>query len=136
MNTSTSSESKIDYTLREDGIHEFTLHDASMTTVDAYYAMLEPIYDARPANASEPIRMIMNVPKKSLPFNYMMKRANEIMAKYPNLGTICSATITSNIAEARIADTFMRIIRLPGVRVRFFPTSERDKAIKWLLEQT
>jgi hypothetical protein len=64
----------------------------------------------------------------------MIQRGKELLAKYPNLGTICSATLSGNTTEAKIADTLMRVLRLPGVRVRFF--TQRDDAIKWLLEQT
>ena len=131
-----NSELNCEYTHLENGIHQFIFKDASLSAVQAYYEGLEQIYQVRVPNSSDPIRILMITPKKSLPINYMSQRGKEVMAKYPNLGTVWFATLVNNIAEARIADSFLRIIRLPGVRPRFFAISERDEAIQWLLEQT
>jgi hypothetical protein len=128
-----NTDSKVDYTLHPDGIHEFAVKEASLRAVDAYYSQLEHLYKARTDN-SKPLLLLMITPRQSLPLNAMIQRGKELMAKYPNLGTICSATVGGNATEAKIADTFLRILRLPGVQVRFF--SEREDAIKWLLEQT
>jgi hypothetical protein len=128
-----NTDPRIEYELLPGGIHAFTMKESSLQAVDTYYSRLEPIYKAR-TDTSKPLLMLMVTPKRSLPFNAMIQRGKELLVKYPNLGTICSATVSSNATEAKIADTFMRVLRLPGVRVRFF--SKRDDAIKWLLEQT
>jgi hypothetical protein len=132
-----NSDSKVEYILRPDGIHEFTVKESSVSAVDAYYVELDRIYKARhdTHDNSQPVRLLTLPPKRGMPLDYMMQQAKRLLAKYPNVGTICSATLSDSLMETRIVDSFMRVVRLPGVRVRFFPINRRDDAIRWLLDQ-
>ena len=125
--------SQCSYVLREDGIYELTLTDYTIAGVDAYMTVLENIYKQR-TDISKPLLMLL-VGAGSLPLNYVFERGKELSARYPNLGKIYSATLTNHTVEARLADSFMRLIRFPGTQVRFFAMSHRDEAIEWLLAQ-
>ena len=124
---------KCECVLRNDGIYEITVKDFTVAGVDAYMAVLEQIYKKR-TDISRPLLMLF-FGAGSLPLNYTFERSKELIARYPNLGRIYTATLTNSNVEARLADTFMRIMRFPGTQVRFFAPNRRSEAVDWLLAQ-
>ncbi len=126
-------EARCEHILHENGIHELILHENGTRGADAYLEQLEHLYQAW-ANLDEPLLMIVNANGGSLPISYAMQRGKELSARYPARGEIYSATLTDNTMEARIVDTFLRVMRFSGVQVRFFEDRHRADAIKWLLQ--
>jgi hypothetical protein len=95
---------------------------------------MEQIYQARDEN-STPLLVLADSANASLPISYSMQRGKELRDKYPNTGSVYTATLTSRIVEARLADSMMRLMRFKNTRMRFFDSGHRDEAIEWLLQQ-
>ena len=121
-----------DYILHDDGIHEFIVRESSTEAADAYLAGLGRIYQLR-SDTREPIRVLLDSGGHTLPLQYTFQRGRELSTKYPNMGTTKTATLTDSAVEARLVDSFMHLMRFPGVRIRFFSEDRRDEAIAWLL---
>src|SRR5450432_809849 len=96
-------EPKCEHLLRENGIHEFIFSESTMASADAYLSELEQIYKQR-VDASKPLLVIFSGADRTMPLNYTMQRGKELLARYPNIGTICTAVITDSAFEARLAD--------------------------------
>ena len=47
---------------------------------------------------------------------------------------VLGAILADGFIEIRLVDSFMRVMRFPNTRVRFFRTSRRDDAVTWLLK--
>ncbi len=116
----------------ENGIHELILHEHGTHGADAYLDQLEQLYQAW-SNPDEPLLILLNPQGGSLPISYTMRQGRELSARYPNRGEVYSATLTDNVMEARIVDTFLRTMNFRGIHVRFFDDRFRDQAIDWLL---
>jgi len=124
---------KCHHTLHPNGIHEFSIVDSSMASAEAYMQELEKIYRLRTPD-SPPLHILFDAGVGTLPISFTMQRGKALAAKYPNVGMILIATLTDRMVEIRIVDSFMRVIRLPNTRLRFFGLSRRDDAINWLLQ--
>ena len=125
-------QSKCTHTLLENDIHEFSLADASIKSYEAYMQELEKIYQQRTL-ASPPMRTLFDSVGIRLPISVSMKRGKQLMDKYPNVGMIRTAILTDSFVEVRLVDSFVRLLRFPNTRLRFFAPSRRDDAIAWLL---
>ncbi|MEO8393822.1 MAG: STAS/SEC14 domain-containing protein [Chloroflexota bacterium] len=130
---SDSNSPKIHHTLLENGVHEFSLADSSMSSATAYMAELEKLYQTRSAT-SPTLRILFNGGTGTLPINYTMQRGKELSAKYPNVGLLRIAILTDKMIEIRLVDSFMRLIRFANTRTRFFELSRREDALNWLLQ--
>ena len=53
--------------------------------------------------------------------------------EFPNIGTTRTAILADGSVEIKLVDSFMRVMRFPNTRIRFFRTSRRDDAVTWLL---
>ncbi len=128
------NEDPLEYILHENGVHEFIIKELSLEGAYAYLAKIEPIYAAR-SKDSPPLRVILNSTGELLPLNYhLLQRTKQLLTKYPNIGTSYTAIITSDIIDAHLANTFLRMMRFPGLNVRFFDPNHWDEAMDWLLQ--
>ena len=75
----------------------------------------------------------MNSPG-SLPINYSLQRGKELMSKYPDVGLLRVAVLSDSLFETHLVDSFMRLMRFPSVKMRFFDAAKRSDAEKWLSE--
>ncbi len=124
---------KCQHTLLENGVHEFSLADSSMSSAEAYIAELEKLYQTRSAT-SPTLHVLFNGGTGTLPINYTMQRGKELAAKYPDIGQLRIAVLTDKMIEVRLVDSFMRLIRFANTRMRFFELSRRENALNWLLQ--
>jgi hypothetical protein len=125
-------QSKCRHKLHENGVHEFSLEDSSMASAEAYMQELEKIYRLR-TPASPPLHILFDAGTGTLPISFTMQRGKELASKYPDVGKIRIATLTDKMIEIRIVDSFMRLMRFPSTRIRFFELSHREDALNWLL---
>ena len=125
--------SKCTHTLLENDIHEFSIADSSIASYEAYMQVLEKIYAERTSN-SPTMRTLFDSCKTTLPISYSMKRGKELSDKYPHIGKIRTAILTDSLFETHLADSFMRLMRFPNTRLRFFASARREDAIIWLLQ--
>src|SRR6266700_1676187 len=98
-----STNSKCTHIVHSNGIHEFSLADSSMASVEAYMQELEKIYRLR-TSASPPLHILFDAGMGTLPISFTMQRGKELAAKYPNVGKIRIATLTDKMVEIRIVD--------------------------------
>ena len=127
------SDTKCEHILHENGVHEFVLKESGVAAADAYMAGLERIYQSR-TDISQAVRVLVNGGGTSLPLQYTFQRGKELIAKYPNMGMMRTATLTDKQVEARLADSFLRLMHFGNTRVRFFDLAHRDAAIEWLVK--
>ncbi|MEO8393823.1 MAG: hypothetical protein ABI700_12600 [Chloroflexota bacterium] len=130
-----NTQPKCVHDLLENGVHQFSLVDSSMASAEAYMQELEKIYALR-TPASPTLHILFDAGNGTLPISFTMQRGKELVAKYPNVGKVCIATLTDKMVEIRIVDSLMRVIRLPNTRLRFFGLSRREDALKWLLQDS
>lgn len=124
---------KCEHIVLSNGIHQFTMTEGTMAGVDAFLGNLEQLYQNRDAN-SEPLLVLADSGNVSLPISYATQRGKELRDKYPNIGYLYTATLTSRLLEARLADSMVRLMRFPKMQMRFFEQARRDDAIDWLLQ--
>lgn len=124
---------KCEHLLLSNGVHQFTITEGTMAGVDAFLGSLEQIYQTRDEH-SAPLLVLADSGNVSLPINYSMQRGKELRDKYPRIGKLYTATLTSRLLEARLADSMVRLMRFPNTQMRFFEQTRRDEAIDWLLQ--
>ncbi len=125
-------EAKCECVKRDDGIYELTLKAFNISGVDAFFGQMERLYEGR-TPSDPPLCAIVNSPG-SLPINYAMQRGKKTTERYPNVGRVRVAIMTDNVFEARLADSFLRLLRFATIQIRFFLTTHREEACQWLLE--
>lgn len=130
-----SIDAECEHIFHANGIHEFILKEYGMTGADAIMNQFEELYQSRTATLTDPPLhiLIVNGPGV-LPINYSMQRAKELNNKYPNVGMIRIALLSDSAFEARLVDSFVRLMRFPGIRLRFFGVARRADADQWLLQ--
>lgn len=131
--TDTPTLEKCEHIVLSSGVHQFTLTEGTMAGVDAFLGALEQIYQTRDEN-SAPLLVLADSGNVSLPINYSMQRGKELRDKYPRIGKLYTATLTSRLLEARLADSMVRLMRFPNTQMRFFEQERRDEALDWLLQ--
>ena len=104
-----------------------------MSGANAFMDALEELY--RPRSATDkPLRILVVNGPGALPINYSLQRGKELTDKYPNVGKIRIALLSDSAFEARLVDSFMRLMRFPSIRMRFFDVARRDESERWLLQ--
>jgi hypothetical protein len=129
----TSNKPKCEHILHANGIHEFLLADSSIASLEAYYQALANLYQLRTAD-SPTMHVLLNSVGMEMPISYAMKRGKQLKDEYPDIGATHTAILADGFIEIRLVDSFMRVMRFPNTRVRFFRTSRRDDAVTWLLK--
>ena len=125
-------EAKCHHILHPNGMHELTLTEFGMAGANAFLTQIERLYQGR-TDKDTPLLLIMNSPG-SLPINYSLQRGKEMMSKYPNVGLLRVAVLSDSLFETHLVDSFMRLMRFPTVKMRFFDAAKRSDAEKWLTE--
>jgi hypothetical protein len=125
-------EAKCGHILHPSGLHEFVLREFGMSGADAFITQMERLYQGH-TSKNPPLLLIMNSPG-SLPISYSLQRGKEMMAKYPDLGVLRVAVLSDSLFETHLVDSFMRLMRFPTVKMRFFDVGKRADAEKWLFE--
>ena len=128
-------DAQCEHVLKPNDIHEFTLKEWGMSGADAFMTQLDRLYRSY-TKTNHPLRIVVINGSGALPINYSLQRGKELLSKYPNMGMIRIAVISDSAFEARLVDSFMRLMRFPTIRLRFFDASRRTEADKWLLEKS
>jgi hypothetical protein len=123
---------KCEHILHSNGLHEVILKEFGMSGADAFLSQIERMYQGRTATDA-PLLLIMNSPG-SLPISYSLQRGKELMTKYPDVGSLRVAVLSDSLFETHLVDSFMRLMRFPGIKMRFFAAAKRSDAEKWLFE--
>ncbi|MEO8393824.1 MAG: STAS/SEC14 domain-containing protein [Chloroflexota bacterium] len=123
-------ESKCAHIAHANGMHEFMLKEFGMSGADAFITQIERLYKGH-TSKNPPLLLIMNSPG-SLPISYSLQRGKEMMAKYPDLGVLRVAVLSDSLFETHLVDSFMRLMRFPTVKMRFFDAAKRAEAEQWL----
>jgi hypothetical protein len=123
---------KCEHILHPNGLHEFILREFGMSGADAFLTRMEQLYQGH-TSKNPPLLLIMNSPG-SLPISYSLQRGKEMMAKYPDIGPLRVPVLSDSLFETHLVDSFMRLMRFPTVKMRFFDAAKRADAEHWLFE--
>jgi hypothetical protein len=117
-----------------EGIHEFTLLDASAATLTTCFRHMEAALAQAPLD--QPMLIISDIQGGVPPTHVLWRLVRAIFAKHPRHPVLCDVVLYHGDGMLR-ALTFVidQISRLYDTRVRFFPYTEREKGVAWLLEQ-
>ncbi len=122
------------YRLHDNGIHELIYYETSRYAVDEMIAHVDRILEQLPAE-TKLIRVLTDSSQTaSQPFQYMLARLRELAVKYPNHPYIRSASLFDGGVMMGPADVLFRLITRRN-KFRLFKPSQREEAIKWLLEE-
>jgi hypothetical protein len=136
MNTLEKSQA-FTYTVLESGIHELTLHSASLEALDAFFVCLNQIFDGR-SHCDPRLRFLVNATMSHLPpFSAIISRNRDLIEAHPDRPEVTYAFLVnsrSSYAVSALA-SFIRMFRRTN-QVRSFRESQRDEALVWLLGET
>jgi hypothetical protein len=120
-----STETRCEYRMREDGIHEIVLLDFSRAGADAFFEAMRQI------NISENIHapLLIDSSRGTPPINYTFSRFRKSTL---NNRVSRTAILAQSHLIIGILSGMVRIF--PRVNVRIFSPDERENAIRWLQE--
>jgi hypothetical protein len=122
----------VEYTLLDNGVHQFRFNEPTHGAIDVWMAKVEDIARAMPPTAL--VRYLVDLNGYSnLPVSYAFQRGQQMMRRVKDrpkthIAILYPPGFTTNIAAA-----FIRLLRSHDDKVRMFPTDQRDQAIAWVL---
>jgi hypothetical protein len=122
------------YTLHNNGIHEFNLLLPTPRGVDALVEQLNKVYDATPSG--QLVRELIEFRGGLPPISYAMKRAREQLARYPKMPNIRAVIMYDSNLFISFVMPLANILfsRFNTINVKYLPTTKREAAIAWLLQ--
>jgi hypothetical protein len=122
------------YTLNENGVHEYTIHDASRDSIDVWLQMMTVLVDGLNREETDaPVLMLIDNSQiaASAPLNYVMTSLQRWSKNTYRRRRAYVAVIMGNSAIIGVVDLLLRTFRLSDT-VRLFRASEKDVAYTWL----
>ena len=120
------------YTHLPNDIHELVLKEASRAAVDEFITHMHGVY--RGKGPTDPTLCILIDGSQSgmPPIGYILPRTGEMLAQYTNRPKARTAFILDNSLLLSVIDMFIRLQQRAD-KVRYFPSSQREAAVAWLL---
>ena len=124
---------------RDNGIHEIMLYRGTRQGVDCYIEIVGTLFDQ--LSSEDTLRYILNatVCDQLPPLNYFVNRSNTYQRQHPELGKGRLVILYNRTAFWAVVS---RVINMLNIRYRgalimkMFEASEREQAIKWLLDDS
>ncbi len=129
MNTITAMRQKCQYTILENGVHEFIMMEFSRSGVDAFIEALREMYSRVPYGISRPI--LVDSSKGLQPISYLFAELRTVIRLQPGENPSKVSVIMPSGIIAGIVAELVRIF--PHLHVRIFKPEERRQAFEWLL---
>jgi hypothetical protein len=124
-------QTRCDYQVHENGIHEFVMLEFSRAGVDAFGEKLHVMNATLPPGTNAPV--LVDSSRGTQPIRYMFNQMRELNRTAPKASARSRvALIHKPGVIATMVDGMMGIF--PQVRVRIFSPEERDTALRWLQE--
>ncbi len=120
------------YALLDSGIHEFAFLQSSRAAVDCLFNHLTEVYANIPDDQTA--LLLFDAREGDLPLAYLFMSFQRWSAARATHIPARLAIFTDAHALVPLVDTFLRTLRTPYLRVRFFSHEQRDDAEDWLLE--
>jgi hypothetical protein len=122
------------YQALPEGIHEFILFDASDATLTDCFRHMENALAQAPLDQ---MMLIISDIRGGVPRAHVLWRlSRSLFTKYPKRPDLCDVVLYHDTRMLRALKVVIeQISRLYGTRVRFFPYTEREMGVAWLLEQ-
>ena len=121
------------YALLDSGIHELTFTVASRAAVDELVVHMNAIYDRTPPRGVARV-LVQHCNVGMQPVTYMFQRMREWHARRPVHFSSRAAILVDDTILAWLVDSLLKtILRTAAVEIRYFDSSDREAAIRWLL---
>lgn len=119
------------YELIENGIHRFTIEQASLQSVNEFLDHVGTIYENTPPGQVN--RLLVDLRPDGLPpINNTVRVGRRFNKENPNQPPSRVAYVYSDSALMSLAQTFLEILRFRNVTRKFFRNDE-SAAIAWLM---
>jgi hypothetical protein len=115
----------------EGGIHEIVVRKPSRQAVDELFDYFNEIHAS--AASGEVVRFLVSHVNGAIPLNYAMERTRQDHHKWTHPSR--TAHLSDSGSLVYIAARLFSTVRQPNSKIRYFPASERDQAVAWLLRE-
>jgi hypothetical protein len=124
-----------EYYMRDQGVHEFIYNEVGRTAVDEFFAHFERVAATLPPDSV--FRILTNGSRvaETQPVRYMFLRVQTILRTMPHRPVFRVALLASqDNSMTKILDAVFRALLRGQDRLRFFPISQYEQAVEWLLK--
>ncbi|MFZ4828807.1 MAG: hypothetical protein ACOYLB_15765 [Phototrophicaceae bacterium] len=126
--------SLVEYTYFHDAIHYFKFLSSRSTAVDEFLLLYQPTLLAH--NPQRPFLLVIDVTASGLPpITYVVPTVRKFYRQTPPPPILRSVFIFRDRMLVRIGEGAINLLNVNATR-RFIHESERDDAIRWLLDNT
>jgi hypothetical protein len=135
MNTSNVQKPEAcSYILHDNGIHEFILMEATRRGVDQLVELINQLYDK--TTPDETVYEIIEFRGGMPPISYAVQRAREQLARYPKMPKLRAVILYDTDLFISFIIPLANVIfsRVNNLNVKYYPKSNREAAIAWLLQ--
>jgi hypothetical protein len=135
MDTINVQESEVcTYTFHDNGIHEFILLQPTPRGVDELVKRINALYDT--TTPGQLLRELIEFRGGLPPISYAMQRAREQLARYPNMPRIRAVIMYDSNLFISFVMPLANILfsRFNSISVKYMPTTKREAAFAWLLQ--
>ncbi|MBI1279082.1 MAG: hypothetical protein GC179_13220 [Anaerolineaceae bacterium] len=126
-----------DYTLTEQGIHQFIFREATKEAIDDFFHKLEAVFVA--TSGVDTNRYILDITQsgeRNVSLVTNVQRFRRLETLFPNRPRGRTAILHRPGLAYTLIDSFIRALAPSRDITRFFPVDERDEAIAWLLSES
>lgn len=125
-----------EYTLTEQGIHQFVFREPSKAAIDDFFHKLERIFTTTPnAGTNRYIVDITQAGEKDVSLVTNVQRFRRLETLYPQRPRGRTVILHRPGLAYTFIDNFIRAIAPRRDITRFFPVDKRDEAIAWVLSE-
>ena len=126
-----------EYTLTEQGIHQFIFRESNKEAIDDFFRKLEGIFvSTRSVNTNRYIVDITQAGERDVSLVTNVQRFRRLETLFPNRPRGRTVILNRPGLAYTFIDSFIRAIAPSRDITRFFPVDKRDEAIQWLLSES
>jgi hypothetical protein len=126
-----------EYTLTDQGIHQFIFRQSSKEAIDDFFRKLEHIFTVKPdAVTNRYIIDITQAGERDVSLVTNVQRFRRLETLFPNRPRGRTAILHRPGLAYTFIDSFIRALAPSRDITRFFPVDKRDDAIAWLLSES
>ena len=126
-----------EYTMTEQGIHQFVFHEPSKETIDDFFHKLEYIFTNSPNMDTN--RYLVDITKagdKGVSLVTNVQRFRRLRTLYPQRPRGRTVILHRPGLAYSVIDSFIRAVAPSRDITRFFPVDKREDAIAWVLSES
>jgi len=132
-----SAKTGCEYTLTEQGIHQFIFRDPSKEAIDDFFHKLEVIFTTNPnAGTNRYIVDITQAGDKDVSLVTNVQRFRRLDILFPQRPRGRTVILHRPGLAYTFIDSFIRALAPSRDVTRFFPVDKRDEAVAWVLGES